>query len=222
MWARVHKVDRIRPRPDGTAVVLVEDERTRANMERVPSLSTTVGIARVLNARRALDAKFGGKGEVRYASTATLPSFLYDAVIRAGASVADATGERVLSPAQTASVSAVIDAAFADLAHYTRNNIGAPDMISALKRICADRVKQPLDREKDANRYWQSAFEVAALIGELWRPRGGRWIETKDMPVPFAVKLGTSNDLASPASVAMRVVEGEDVSASLPAPPPTP
>src|SRR5947207_1660706 len=35
MCARVDKVDRIRPQPDGGAIVLIEDERTAAAMSRV-------------------------------------------------------------------------------------------------------------------------------------------------------------------------------------------
>ena len=52
MWARVHKIDRIRPQPGGGAIVLVEDERSAAAMARVPSLSVVIAVARVLNARR--------------------------------------------------------------------------------------------------------------------------------------------------------------------------
>ena len=46
MWAKVHKIDRIRPQPGGGAIVLVEDERTVGQMSRVPSLSTIIAVAR--------------------------------------------------------------------------------------------------------------------------------------------------------------------------------
>ena len=39
MWARVHKVDRIRPQPDGRTIILVEDERNAAGMSLHPALS---------------------------------------------------------------------------------------------------------------------------------------------------------------------------------------
>src|SRR4051812_10779380 len=81
VWGRVHKIDRIRPQPDGSAIVLVEDERSGAAMSRVPSLSVIIAVARVLNARRVLETRYGGKGEVRYAANAALPSFLFDAVV---------------------------------------------------------------------------------------------------------------------------------------------
>ncbi|MBA3542101.1 MAG: hypothetical protein H0T79_20975, partial [Deltaproteobacteria bacterium] len=95
MWARVHKIDRIRPQPGGGAIVLVEDERSAATMARLPSLSTLIATARILNARRVLDARYGGKGEVRYAAAALPPAVLLDAIARAGASVSDASGERI-------------------------------------------------------------------------------------------------------------------------------
>jgi hypothetical protein len=57
VWARVHKIDRIKPQPDGTAHVLIEDERNAAAMARVPGLSTVIAIARVLNAKRVLDTR---------------------------------------------------------------------------------------------------------------------------------------------------------------------
>jgi hypothetical protein len=63
VWARVHKIDRIRPQPDGRVIILIEDERNAAGMALHPSLSTLVAIARILNARRVLAGKFGGKGE---------------------------------------------------------------------------------------------------------------------------------------------------------------
>jgi len=58
-------------------------------------------------------------------------------------------------------------------------------------------------------------FEVAALVGELSRPRGGRWIETADSPVPFAIRLGDTAVIATPAKLAQRLVEGEDVAMSI-------
>ena len=57
MWARLHKIDKVRPQPNGGAIVIIEDERTAGNMQRVPSLSTLVAIARVLSGFRVLDAR---------------------------------------------------------------------------------------------------------------------------------------------------------------------
>jgi hypothetical protein len=214
MWARVHKIDRIRPRPDGGAIVLVEDERSAPAMSRVPGLSTIIAIARVLNARRILETKYGGKGEVRYAANASLPTFLFDAVVRAGAGTSDRTGDTLISPPQPASVSAIVDVAFSEYAHYTRGNVGVPDIITALRTVETNRRKSPLDREKHPAFYWPAVFELAALAGELSRPHGGRWIETKEIPVPYAIKLASSN-LAVPTKLAMRIVEGESVEESL-------
>jgi hypothetical protein len=214
VWARVHKIDRIRPQPGGGAIVLVEDERSAAAMSRVPSLSTIIATARVLNARRVLEAKYGGKGEVRYAANASLPSFLFDAVVRAGAGTSDRTGEPLIAPAQPASVAAIIDVAFSELAHYTRGNVGIADMAGALRTVEANRRKAPLDRERNPAFYWSAVFELASLAGELSRPRGGRWIETQDMPVPFAIRLATG-ELAMPTRLAQRIVGGETVEESL-------
>ncbi|HEU4735230.1 MAG TPA: hypothetical protein VFT22_45375 [Kofleriaceae bacterium] len=217
MWARVHKIDRIRPQPGGGAIVLVEDERSAAAMARVPSLSTLIAVARVLNARRVIEARYGGKGEVRYAANAALPGFLFDAVVRAGAGTSDRTGDKLAFPAQPASVAPLIDVAFAELAHGTRGNIGASDFATALRSVEASRKKSPLDRERHPALYWPAVFELAALAGELARPRGGRWIETSDMPVPFAIKLA-SGDLTMPTKLAQRIVEGESVEESLAGP----
>ena len=83
MWARIHKIDRVRPLADGGAIVLVEDERNLAAMSLVPSLSQLVAIARVVNAHRLLELRHGGKGEVRYCAYPSLPESLLDAVSRA-------------------------------------------------------------------------------------------------------------------------------------------
>jgi hypothetical protein len=215
VWARVHKIDRIRPQPNGGAIVLVEDERSAANMARVPGLSTTIAIARVLNARFVLDAKYGGVGEIRYAANVTLPSFLFEAVVRAGAAVSDGSGEHVVCPGKPEGIEAIVDSAFSELAHVTRGNVGAADMITTLRRIEASRRKSPLDRELHPQLYWPAVFELASLAGELSRPRGGRWIETKEMPVPFAIKFTDSTSLATPAKLAQRIVEGENVEETL-------
>jgi hypothetical protein len=121
VWARLHKIDRIKPQQDGSAIVLVEDERSATVMAHRPALSTLMAIARVLNAQRLLELKYGGKGEVRYATNASMPTFLFDAVRRAGAAVSNRVGEDVL-PAQPASVSAIIDQSFSELAHVLRKD----------------------------------------------------------------------------------------------------
>jgi hypothetical protein len=207
VWARVHKIDRIRPLPGGGAIVLVEDERSAAAMLRVPSLSVLIAIARILDARRVLEARYGGKGEVRYAAAASPPPPLLDAIIRAGASVSDGSGDRVVVPAAPAGLSAVIDHAFAELAHRVRTSSMSPDIGAALRAAEAARRKAPLDRDAAPAAYWTAVLELAALAGELSRPRGGRWIETAETPVPFAIRF-PRGELAAPAKLAQQIVLG--------------
>jgi hypothetical protein len=206
VWARLHKIDRIKPQQDGSAIVLVEDERSATVMAQRPPLSTLMAIARVLNAQRLLELKYGGKGEVRYATNASMPTFLFDAVRRAGAAVSNRVGEDVL-PAQPASVSAIIDQSFSELAHALRKDVGAADVATALRKLEDNRRKSPLDRETQTAMYWTSVLELAALAGELSRPRGGRWIDTREMPVPFALKF-PEGGLATPTKLAQQIVEG--------------
>lgn len=207
VWANVHKIDRVRPQRDGSAIVLVEDERNAAVMERQPALSTLIAVARILNAQRLLDLKYGGKGEVRYATNAKLPTFMFDAVRRAGASISDRSGAEAEVPAAPAAVSALVDREFTELAHALRNTVGAADMITALRKIEDRRRKTPIDRDSQTAQYWTAVFELAALAGELSRPRGGRWIDTREMPVPFAIKF-PEGGLATPTKLAQQIVEG--------------
>jgi hypothetical protein len=215
MWASLHKIDRVRPQPNGGAIVLLEDERKAVAMSRVPGLSTTMAVARVLNARRLLEKKYGGKGEVRYAANASLPDFLFDAVSRAGAAIADLTGDNVILPPKPSGIASIIDMAFSSLANETRINVGTLEFGEALRRLENDRRKQPLEREADHVRYWTSVLELSALAGELWRPRGGRWIDTHEVPVPFAIKPAEGNLLAKPCKLAQRIVDGEQVEETL-------
>jgi hypothetical protein len=215
VWARVHKIDRVRPQPNGSAIVLVEDERNAAAMARTPGLSTLVAVARILNARRLLDARYGGKGEIRYATNASPPTPLTDAITRAGASIADRTGENVTYVGMPAAVGPTIDLAFSDLAHYMRTSVGAQTAADALRLLEGRRRKAAaLDRETNPAGYWTAVFELAALAGELSRPRGGRWIDTKDTPVPFAIKFAEGG-LANPVKLAIQIVEGVDPLESL-------
>jgi hypothetical protein len=201
MWARVHKLDRVRPQAGGGAIVLIEDERNAAQMQRVPSLSTLIAIARVLAARRALEAKYGSKGEVRYATGAALPSFLSEAVTRAGANVSDREGARVTVPAQPAGVDAIVDVAFSDLAHHVRGAVGVTELGKALELVEQRHRAAPLDREVQPERYWTAVLELAALAGELSRRRGGRWVATHELPLPFALRF-PDGSAAYPIAVA--------------------
>lgn len=207
MWARIHKVDRVKPQQNGSAIVLVEDERNTAQMANVQGLSITIAVARVLNAKRALDLKFNGKGEIRYCSSAALPDFLMDAVTRAGAAAYDFAGDKQRVPAQPASVSAVIDQAFAQLAYYLRSSVGAADLPGALKVVEMRRKKAILDKDENPAVYWTAVFELMALAGEQARARNGRWVDTKDMPVPFALKF-PEGALAHPSKLAIQIIEG--------------
>ena len=209
MWARVHKVDRVKPQPKGGAIVLVEDERNAGQMARVPSLSTLIAVARVLNAKRVLETKYAGAGEIRYSTNASPPPFLAEAIARAGASLADRTGENVRAPAMPASIGSVVDTAFAELAYHVKSIVGGADMAGALKTLEERRRKAPMQKDDNPERYWSAVFELAALAGELSRSRGGRWIETKDVPVPFALKLAEGG-IAMPAKLAQQIVEGAE------------
>lgn len=214
MWARVDKIDRIRPQPGGGAIVLVEDERNAAAMARVPSLSTLIAIARILDARRVLDLRYHGTGEVRYAAASSPPPFLSDAITRAGASITDRAGDRITVPASPAAVSATIDTAFAELAHHLRTSIGQVTMSAALRTTEERRRKSPIDVDTHPAQFWTVVFELTALAGELSRPRGGRWIDVPDTPIPFAIRLSTG-ELARPAKLAQRIVAGQEATESL-------
>lgn len=214
MWARVDKIDRIRPQPGGGAVILIEDERNAAAMGRVPSLSTLIATARILDARRALELRYRGVGEVRYAAASPPPTFLVDAITRAGAHVSDRAADRILYPAAPAGISSTVDLAFAELAHHLRTSIGQVTISAALRTTEERRRRAPVDLEAQPAAYWTAVFELTALAGELARPRGGRWIETADMPVPFAIRLA-SGELAKPAKLAQRIVAGQEAVESL-------
>lgn len=207
MWARIHKLDRVRALPTGGAIVVLEDERSTSQIQRIPSLSTLVAIARVLAARRALEVKFDGKGVVRYAVGAALPTAVSEAITSAGAAIADATGERVIVPAQPSGVGALIDIAFSELAHHVRGYLGVADLSAALKQTEDRRRASPLDRDKEPEKYWPAVLELASLAGELSRPRGGRWVDTRDLPVGFAMKF-PDGAISHPTVVAQAIVEG--------------
>jgi len=213
MWSRVHKIDRIRPQPNGGAIILIEDERGIPLMSRVPAMSTLIAIARILDAKQVLDSKYGGKGEIRYAPAAPPPSFLSEAIARAGAHVSDRTGDTIVQPAQPQGVSAIVDVAFSDLAHWMRGNIGVSDLASTLKHVEADRRKAPMTQ--DNPQYWPAVFELAALAGEMSRARGGQWVEIREMPVPFALKFPDTAALAHPTVLAQKIVEGTDTEGTL-------
>ena len=103
----------------------------------------------------------------------------------------------------------MIDVGFSELAHHARGSIGIVDLATALKQIEQRRRASPLDRDKEPDKYWPAVLELAALAGEQSRPRGGRWIETNDLPVPFALRF-PEGALAKPTEIAQKIVEGKD------------
>jgi hypothetical protein len=76
-----------------------------------------------------------------------------------------------------------------------------------LRKVEDRRRKEPLDKDTQTVAYWTAVFELAALAGELSRPRSGRWIDTREMPVPFAIKF-PEGGLATPTKLAQQIVEG--------------
>ena len=214
MWARVDKIDRIRPQPAGGAIVLIEDERNAAAMGRIPSLSTLIATARILAARRVLDLRYHGTGEVRYAAASSPPLFLVEAITRAGAHLSDRAGDRITYPAAPAGISSTIDLAFADFAHHVRTSIGQVTLSAALRTTEERRRRAPVNVDANPAMYWTAVFELTALAGELSRSRGGRWIEVPETPVPFAIRLA-SGELAKPARLAQRIVAGHEALESL-------
>jgi hypothetical protein len=113
----------------------------------------------------------------------------------------------VTQPASPAGVAALIDVAFAELAHHVRGAIGVTELATALEKSEQKRRAAPLDKDKEPEKYWTAVFELAALAGELSRKRGGRWVETTDLPVPFAVRF-PDGAVARPTEVAQKTVEG--------------
>ncbi len=214
MWARVHKIDRIRPLPGGGASILVEDERTVAQVHWALAMSTLIAIARVLDARQVLDAKYAGKGEVRYVAPAGVASSFMEAVARAGAHVVERERERVAMAAQPGSLDALVDTLFSELAQHTKVHLGAADLAAALQQLEAARAKTPLDREAAPQLYWPAVFELAAVAGALSRRRKARWVEVREMPVPFALRFPDSPALARPFAVAQKIVEGQPAAAA--------
>jgi hypothetical protein len=57
--------------------------------------------------------------------------------------------------------------------------------------------------------YWTAVLELATLAGERSRSKGGRWVETAEMSVPFAIRF-PGCEIAAPAKLAQRIVESGD------------
>src|SRR5215468_9155275 len=171
-------------------------------MGRIPSLSTLIAIARILDSRRVLDLRYRGNGEVRYAAASSPPTFLVDAITRAGAHITDRAGNRINVPA------------FAELDYHVRTSIGQVTLSAALRTTEERRRRAPVDVDANPAVYWTAVFELTALAGELSRSRGGRWIDIPETPVPFAIRLATG-ELAKPSKLAQRIVAGAESVESL-------
>ena len=204
-WADLDKVSVAKPRPDGSALLVLRDDRSPERVRETRHLSVVIAISRVARARHALAERFAGRGSVIYNTAGTPPDFLVDAVTAAGAVVFDGTREHVArSPLAT---TLQLDAAFCDLASVVRRRVGAKSFRAALEIVEADLQRKLPDRANPAA-WWTAIIELSALTGECVREkRAARWVESPSQRLPLALDLG-KNELLFPGKLAQTIVEG--------------
>lgn len=204
-WIDLDKLAVAKPRADGTATLVVRDDRSRDRMLETKHLSIVVAISRVARARHALAERYASRGAIVYVTSSTPPAFVVDAVTAAGGVVFDGAREHVArSPLAT---TMQLDAAFCDLASVVRRRLDARTFGDALDTLERDLRRERPERT-DVAAWWTAIIELAALAGELVREtRAGRWVEAPAQRLPLALDLG-KGELLFPGKLAQTIVEG--------------
>jgi hypothetical protein len=208
-WADLDKVSVAKPRADGTAMLVVRDDRSPERVRETRHLSVVIAISRVARARHVLAERFGGRGTVVYHTGANPPESIVDAVTAAGGLVFDGAREHTArSPLATTTQ---LDAAFCDLASAVRRRVGAKSFRAALEVLESD-LRRRLPDRANPEAWWTAIIELAALTGECVREkRAARWIEAPSQRLPLVLDLG-KGELVMPGKLAQAIVEGGEAS----------
>ena len=208
-WADLDKVSVAKPRPDGSALLVLRDDRSPERVRETRHLSVVVAISRVARARHVLAERFDGRGTVVYHAGANPPASLVDAVTAAGGVLFDGSREHV-APSPLATTTQ-LDAAFCDLASAVRRRVGAKSFRAALEIVEAD-LRRKLPDRADPEAWWTPSIELSALTGECLREkRAARWIEAPSQRLPVVLDLG-KGELVMPGKLAQAIVEGGEAS----------
>jgi len=182
-WQNLDEVE-VRERADGSALVILRDDRSPDDVMATKALSTIVAIARVAAGKLALEQKYGGRGAVVY-MLKRAPELVVAAVTAAGGVVYDGTSERV-APAPLAATMQ-LDGAFVELASAVRRRLKARSFDTALELLEVDLRATPPER----GARWITVVELMAVTGELMREnRGARWITAANQPLPLLLDVG--------------------------------
>ena len=171
-WADLDKVS-AKQRADGSALLVVADGRTFAQISEARLVSILVAMCRVARAREALEHKFAGKGVVTVVTAGEPPGFFVEAVTSAGGVVFDGKREHRFSTPMAATM--LLDATLCDLATAVRRRVNVRTFRDALEVREHELARRPIAKV-DLVAWWTAVFELIALAGELFRAEEpGKW-----------------------------------------------
>lgn len=171
-WADLDKVS-VKQRADGSALLVVPDGRTLAQIGEARLVSILVAMCRVARAREALDKKFAGRGVVTVVTTGEPPGFFVEAVSSAGGVVFDGKREHAMPRPMTATM--LLDSTLCDLATAVRRRVNVRTFKDALEVREHELRRRPVAMA-DPVAWWTTVFELIALAGELYRAEEpGKW-----------------------------------------------
>jgi hypothetical protein len=178
----------LKPGPDGRQQVLQTDDRTAAEVEREPELSTLFAVIRVLQAKR-MATRGSPEPVVFYVAQERPPAFLRRAIRAAGGLLAfgDALQLEAIE-GMSDTLDTVLEPAFADLARAVaaEHRVGlTADGLKVVENALAELSGDP---EADEVAYWSAVVKLGSFGGEVIRAsNGGRWQTTNSVSLPLAL-----------------------------------
>jgi hypothetical protein len=203
-WADLDKVS-VKQRADGSALLVVHDGRTFAQISEARLVSILVAMCRVARAREALEQKFANKGAVTVVTSGEPPGFFVEAVSSAGGVVFDGKREHAFPKPMSATM--LLDSTLCDLATAVRRRVNVRTFRDALEVREHELRRKPVAKT-ELVAYWSTVFELVALAGELYRAEEpGKWELVGSARPPLGLKQ-PKKPMVFPAEQAQAIAAG--------------
>ncbi len=214
MFSTLGSIDIVAADAESGELYIQTDHRSRAELAADPEITVLFGLTRMLKAHAYADSK-SVKATVVYVTFADdPPPFLLELVAATRSVIERASDrQRIPLPSVTVTCDELADRAYSGLAKRVMKRVGLDDPATALHALEAETLLDPPDAEDNEIGYWTRVAELAAMIGEILRARGGgSWVHINDADIPFGFK-NPRGQIMLPTNRASRfIADGEDES----------
>ena len=193
MFSSLDRIDIVTQNEEtGRRNFLQTDHRSAAEIQHTRELSILFALARMLNARQAIEPE--ESVDVLYVCAEPPPEFLRSTVASTGGRIQVNDEPVSIYEGPIGMPEDLANDTFRVLAHRVAQERGVPLGEPLLEALQRESLQAP-DVEEDESGFWTRVTERAAVTGELLRSGpGGRWVDASQSvlgaALPFVFRLG--------------------------------